>query len=40
VLEANMEFLQKPFTPNTLAIKVRAVLGASMSERQTSRQNG
>jgi PAS domain S-box-containing protein len=40
VLEANMEFIQKPFTPNTLANKVRAVLGASMSELQSSRQNG
>ena len=40
VLEANMEFIQKPFTPNNLAIKVRQVLGASIGEQQISRQNG
>ena len=39
VLEAEMEFIQKPFTPNTLANKVREVLGARNTEHQASRQN-
>jgi len=39
VLEADMEFIQKPFTPNTLANKVRQVLGSSIGEKQTARQN-
>jgi two-component system, cell cycle sensor histidine kinase and response regulator CckA len=29
VLEANTPFLQKPFSPETLTHKVRAVIGAS-----------
>jgi len=39
VLEAHAAFIQKPFTPNGLADKVRKVLGAQISGAQASGQN-
>lgn len=39
VLDADMNFIQKPFTPNSLATKVRQVLDARNAERQPSPEN-
>jgi CheY-like chemotaxis protein len=39
VLERDMDFIQKPFTPNALAKKVRQVLDTRRAEEHASRQN-
>jgi PAS domain S-box-containing protein len=38
ILDADLEFIQKPFTPNTLANKVREVLDGSAAKDQASSQ--
>jgi FixJ family two-component response regulator len=38
VLEAGMHFIEKPFTPTTLAVKVRAVLKARAEDKDWGRR--
>jgi PAS domain S-box-containing protein len=40
VLDGEIEFIQKPFTPNTLANKVRELLDARSTQPRVSRQSG